>query len=241
LKPTRLRLLRQRCALALAALLGGIALVAVAQSAPDTPLPVVRTWTMTAADLATVTSPPPHYRVRLMAATLRGARWRPEAILDAIRGAAAILGQCGLQVETVELREFDGPREYRDLRTAVSREYAQRAGLRKPALFFVDDTRQQPAFDAEAIGRGNAATRPEMADTVWITAGARDLPLVLAHELVHVLTDSGAHAAAPGNLMREDTAATNTILTAAQCSALQQAGMTHGLVERVPTDAGDRP
>ena len=64
-------------------------------------------------------------------------------------------------------------------------------------------------FDAEAIGRANAKNCPEMADTVWITATTRDLPVALAHELVHVLTDSGDHSNALDNLMRDDTAPGN--------------------------------
>src|SRR3970282_147234 len=59
--------------------------------------------------------------------------------------------------------------------------------------------------DAEAIARGNSRTRPELRDTVWVARGARDLGLVIAHELAHVLMDSGEHTEESGNLMREDT------------------------------------
>ena len=161
---------------------------------------------------------------------ISGSRWTSDAILDAVKGAAAILAQCDIDVSPAQLREFDGPQRYRYLRTPDSREFARRAGLLKPTIFFVDDTLQRPAFDAEAIGRGNAKSRPEMTDTVWITAGIRDLPVALAHELVHVLTDSGAHSDVPGNLMRDDTAAGNTRLTAEQCGSIVTIGTANGLL-----------
>ena len=62
-----------------------------------------------------------------------------------------------------------------------------------------------------------AETRPELADTVWIAHGARDLPLALAHELVHLLSDSGEHSSAPGNLMLPETSPANVRLSGAQC------------------------
>jgi hypothetical protein len=122
---------------------------------------------------------------------------------------------------------------YRYLATRDSREFAKRAGLPTPAVFFVDDTRQDPAFDAEAVGRGNARSRPEMTDTVWITAATRDLPIALAHELAHVLADSGAHAEGPDNLMRDETAPGRTRLEPAQCERIVTVGKANGLVEGI--------
>ena len=69
-----------------------------------------------------------------------------------------------------------------------------------------------------------------MADTVWITAGIRDLPIALAHELVHVLTDSGEHSNASDNLMRADTAPGNTRLTPEQCGSILAIGQANGLL-----------
>ena len=163
-------------------------------------------------------------------AVVSGTRWAPDVILAAARRASTILAQCDIDVSPVQLNEFDGPPRYRYLRTPDSREFARRSGLARPAIFFVDDTLQRPAFDAEAIGRGNAKSRPEMADTVWITAGTRDLPIALAHELVHVLTDSGDHSDAPDNLMRDDTAPGNAQLTAEQCTKIVEVGTANGLL-----------
>ena len=116
-------------------------------------------------------------------------------------------------------------------RGARSRDLLGRINVRKPAVFFVDDTHQQPPFDAEAIGRANARSRPELVDTIWVVHGARDLPQTLAHELVHVLSDSGAHSETAGNLMREETGSHDTRLTAAQCEAMRSRGRQNGLLD----------
>jgi len=68
--------------------------------------------------------------------------------------------------------------------------------------------------------------------TVWVTAWIRDLPLALAHELAHVLMDSGRHSTEPGNLMRDETAPGNTRLTPAQCASMTEAGEPNGLLQR---------
>jgi hypothetical protein len=102
--------------------------------------------------------------------------------------------------------------------------------LHKPTVYFVSGTRQRPAFDAEAIGRGNSRTRPELADTIWVTRGTRDLGIAIAHELAHVLMDSGEHSEAPSNLMREDTGPENTDLTDAQCARMRAAALANDLV-----------
>jgi hypothetical protein len=119
---------------------------------------------------------------------------------------------------------FDAPR---------SRELAGALALSRPTIYFVADTRQQPAFEAEAIGRANSGTRPQLRDTVWVTRGARDPDIVLAHELAHVLMDSGEHSEESGNLMQEETAPQNTHLTHAQCARLRDTAAANGLLQPV--------
>ena len=104
---------------------------------------------------------------------------------------------------------------------------------RKPAIFFVEDTRNNPAFDAEAIGLANANRRPELANTVWIAYGTRDVPNAIAHEIVHVLSDSGEHSSEPGNLMRDETSPANAALTSEQCRRARTRGEENGLLARV--------
>ena len=52
-------------------------------------------------------------------------------------------------------------------------------------------------------------------------------------ELAHVLMNSGDHSDRPGNLMRDETAAANRTLTAAQCGRLRDVGTRHGLLREV--------
>jgi len=212
-----------------------------AQQPLEAPLEELRSWTLAKGDLVASPTQPFAYGLRLEIAMLRGTRWSPGVILDTVKRAAPILAQCGIRIDSAQLHEFTGPRRYRYLSTPDSREFARRAGLRKPAVFFVDDTRMEPAFEAEAIGRANARARPEMTDTVWITRETRDLPVALADELVHVLANSGNHSSLPGNLMREQTTPFNTKLVREQCTAIVAAAQANGLLDRLPPSEGKRP
>ena len=159
--------------------------------------------------------------------------WNPETIHAAVRNSARIFAQCGVAIAKAELVRIDAPARFHDFHTPESRELARALALSKPTIYFVAGTRQQPAFDAEAVGRGNSGTRPELRDTVWVARGARDLDIVLAHELAHVLMDSGDHSDEAGNLMREDTAPGNTRLDEAQCSRLRATATANGLLRPV--------
>lgn len=172
------------------------------------------------------------HEIKLVFAYFKGA-WAPEVIHAAARQGARILGQCGVAVARAELVLLDAPSRYREFSTPVSRELARALSLGKPTIYFVAGTRQHPAFDAEAIGRGNSGSRPELRDTVWVARGAHNLGILLAHELAHVLMDSGEHTMEPGNLMREDTAAQNTVLSGAQCSRLRETATSNGLLRPV--------
>jgi hypothetical protein len=156
--------------------------------------------------------------------------WNPEAIHAAVRGSARILAQCGVRISKAELVRIDAPARFHDFHTPESRELARALPLPGPTVYFVAGTRQLPAFEAEAIGRANSGSRPELRDTVWVTRGARDLDIVLAHELAHVLMDSGEHSEDSGNLMREDTAPQNRWLSAEQCVRLRETATTNGLL-----------
>lgn len=173
------------------------------------------------------------HALRLVLYTFRGGRWQPDAILPAAREAASLLVPCGVAVTGAELRVLEAPPRYRYYATALSRDLVRRLDVPKPAIFFVDETLNRPAFDAEAIGLGNSATRPELANTVWVAHGGRDLPQALAHELVHVLANSGEHSEEPGNLMGEETSAQATRLSPAQCADLRRQGEANGLLKRL--------
>jgi len=173
---------------------------------------------------------PSSHQLGLTLVYFKDGGWVAETIGSAVRQSAQILGQCGIALAQAELIQLSAPERYRYYQTQVSRELARAVPLRKPTIYFVVDTRQRPAFDAEAIGRGNSRTRPELADTVWVTRGTRDLGIAIAHELAHVLMDSGEHSETTGNLMREDTGPENTNLTDAQCARIRTTALANKLV-----------
>ena len=214
----------------LAAGLAIYACAAFAQTTDDAPVRIVRSLAVAADAIEVGSATPPAHQMHLTLRVMSGTGWSAENVLDAAKRAAGILAQCAIRT-SIELHEFDGPKRYRSLFTPVSRDLAKRLALPKPAVLFVADTLQKPAFDAEAIGRSNGRTRPEMADTVWIVSGARDLPVVIAHELVHVLADSGVHSDEAQNLMRDEACLTSTRLTPAQCNAILVRASANGLLQ----------
>ena len=195
---------------------------------------IERSWPLPPHELPYAGAQPATHRLQLDLFTFADTRWQPERIVRAVREAAPVFAQCGVWLERAELYSLAGgdPR-FRYLSTPAGRELVRRMRPAKPAAFFVRDTRHQPVYDAEAFGRSNTVTRPELAGTVWITAHIRDLPIALAHELAHVLMDSGEHADEPGNLMREDTTLANTSLTASQCERMRARGTENGWLQPV--------
>ena len=168
--------------------------------------------------------------LRLTLVLLAGGAWPESEAVAAAQGATRILGQCGIDVTPLDVVRAQVEPGFRLFHTPRSRALARKLQPRRPAVFFVDGTLQRPAYDAEAIGRGNSRSRPELADTVWIVRDARDPAIVLAHELAHVLMDSGEHSDEPGNLMRDETTPANTRLSDAQCTRLRQTGVSNGLL-----------
>ena len=200
----------------------------VANVAAAQPVRVVSTLPIAQAELPAV--PVATHELRLAAHVFTGSRWSVTEIVAGVGGAARLLAQCDVALTNVELRVIEAPARFHVYFTPVSRALLRLIETTRPALFFVEDTRNQPAFDAEAIGRANSAKRPELADTVWISHGAPDLAITIAHELVHLLSDSGAHEVAPGNLMLPETAPDHTRLATHQCSALRTRGEANGLL-----------
>lgn len=175
-------------------------------------------------------APGPTHTLRLTFAYFPAAGWRVPELVATARTAALILGQCRVRLAALELIALRGDARDHDFSTPVAREVARRVPLERPTVYFVADTRQRPAFEAEAIGRGNSGTRPELTYTVWVTRAARDLGIVVAHELTHVLLDGGEHSNAAGNLMLADTAPENTQLDAEQCDRIRAVGTAYGLL-----------
>ena len=170
--------------------------------------------------------------LRLALYTFQGARWQRGDVATAVWEAMELLAPCGVALAGADLRVIEAPREFHVFSTPVSRELLRAIKVAKPAVFFVEDTKNDPAYDAETIGRENSATRPELVDTVWVVYGARDLPKALAHELVHLLSDSGEHSSELGNLMQFESSPENTRLSDAQCRRLRERGEANGLLVR---------
>src|SRR5262245_1749666 len=109
------------------------------------------------------------HRLNLNVVHLQGSGWEATRFLDVLREATAILSQCDIGVAGAEWMSLSVPPRYLDFSTSVARELAVAMPVRRPAIYLVRNTLNRPAFQAEAIGRGNSRTRPELTDTVWIT------------------------------------------------------------------------
>ena len=168
------------------------------------------------------------HELRLTLVIMEGAGWQVEAIREAAVKAAEILAQCGVTIAEVTVRIVEGPESKKIFRIDWSTQLVSELAAEKPAVFFVKDTLQDIAFDAEAFGRSNSRKRRQLADTVWIMSGAADLDVTLAHELYHSLADTGQHDTDPLNLMFERTSGTNTTLRASQCLRLIRVGEALG-------------
>jgi len=184
--------------------------------------------------LAGADAPRASHEFSLHAYTFRGTRWSAAEIESGIAAAARLLEQCGVTLAAADLRTIEAPRAFHYYHTPTSRRMLRSLEIMRPAVFFVEDTHNLPAFDAEAVGLANSKARPELANTVWVAYGARDLPQAIAHELVHVLSDDGAHSRDTGNLMQDETSTLNTRLTAKQCSLLRTRGEANGVLRRRP-------
>jgi hypothetical protein len=91
-------------------------------------------------------------------------------------------------------------------------------------IVLLRDTRFRPAFGAMTLGTGNTRTRPPLRHSVWVTRYTRDAGVALAHELVHLLVDTGLHVSEPGNLMQATTTPENVSLSPGQCREARRMG-----------------
>lgn len=174
---------------------------------------------------------PGEYALGLHAVIFPGAGWEVPAVEAIFRETAVILGQCGVRLGRVTVLHVEAHPRYHFYFTPVSRELARISGFPRPTAYFVRDSLNRPAYDAEAVGRSNSRFRPELTNTVWMALGARDPGIAMAHELVHLLADSGEHSDRPDNLMRAETMPGNTRLEAAQCSQVVSKGSEGGILQ----------
>lgn len=164
---------------------------------------------------------------------LRDTRWSRALLESAARDAAGIFARCGVAFRGFEVFELRTPRRLLYFNDAHAAALVREFEFPRPAVFFVRDTLQKIAFDAEAIGRSGGRRRPELVDTVWMTEAIEHPGITLAHELYHVLADSGAHSNDAGNLMNPRTSNDNTRLDEAQCARLRDVGAASGYLAPV--------
>ncbi|KAA3622342.1 MAG: hypothetical protein DWQ08_12925, partial [Proteobacteria bacterium] len=198
----------------------------------DGPLVIVESTVLVASDAGPDAQGAVTHVLKPVFAYFQGTEWTRERLARDARRVAQIFAQCGVSVPKIAVHSLAGPAAFHYFHDSISRELVRRLALPKPTVYFVRDTLQSVAFDAEAIGHGNSATRPELRDTVWVTEKITDSDIAVAHELAHVLMDSGSHVDLQANLMRARTAPENTRLTARQCDKIIQNATENGLLPR---------
>lgn len=153
-------------------------------------------------------------------------RWSEESVQTVLSEAHTILSQCDIAFDNVDIKFLKVEDYLKDLETGRSKTLMDAIGRsgpnRKSTVFFTRDTRMNEPFDAEAFGQGNTRSRPWLTGTVWLTWALRDRGIALAHELVHILVNSGQHSALAGNLMLARTTGDNRKLQDAQCEYIRQ-------------------
>jgi hypothetical protein len=98
-------------------------------------------------------------------------------------------------------------------------------------VVFARDTLMQAAYLGEAFGLGNTRMRPWLANSVWLMLDIEDAGIALAHELYHVIANSGAHVEGVANLMQPRTRPESLALTAEQCRLAQVNGIGNQLLQ----------
>ena len=169
-----------------------------------------------------------------MEALLLDSRWTKELAAQVLDDAQDILSQCGFQFTDVKLRRVLAPDYLQDLEAGAARtlmnEVRSSGSQRRLTVVYARNTRMNTQFEAEAFGQANTRQRPWLTNSVWLTWDLRDRGIALAHELMHVLSNTGKHSDSAGNLMLARTTGTNTSLTNSQCESARQYAAGAGLV-----------
>jgi len=156
--------------------------------------------------------------------------WPREKIKENLQQAYDVLSQCGIGVGTLKLQTVTGADYLQDLSTGSAHTLFGALNTSSLKIVFARDTRMTEAFDGEAFGAGNTRNRPWLRDSVWLMLNIEDAGIALAHEMFHVIANSGEHVESVGNLMRSRTQNENVGLTEAQCLLAQTTGLKRGLL-----------
>lgn len=145
--------------------------------------------------------------------------WTLTRTRDAIAQAQEIYRQCNIGL-SFTLYHYKVPDYMLDFHSLSAKTLIDMAGHDGLNVFMVRDTRRLEAFGGEAFGKRNTRRMPWLENTSWLISGQRDNGIILAHEIFHILTDSGAHTKQPGNLMNANTHPDNIHLSSDQCKLL---------------------
>ncbi len=165
-------------------------------------------------------------------------RWSTTRMRQALQQAYQILAQCDIGPRNVAAFAVQADDYLLDLSTGSARSLLEATAARQPVprhpvVVFARDTHMQAAYLGEAFGLGNTRRRPWLANSVWLMHDIDDAGIALAHELYHVLANSGAHVEDRPNLMQPDTHPESAELTPLQCRQAQSVGVANGLLTRV--------
>ncbi|HKJ51745.1 MAG TPA: S8/S53 family peptidase [Gammaproteobacteria bacterium] len=162
-------------------------------------------------------------------------QWSEPRIAAILRTAFGVLEQCGIAAGDLSLYAVDAPDYLRDLGTGTARTLLEAAGGNGLTVVLARDTLMQEAYTGEAFGLGNTSMRPWLANSVWLMLDVDDAGIALAHELYHVLANSGEHIAGTANLMQARTHPESSKLTPQQCQLARDNGIAnHLLYSRAP-------
>jgi hypothetical protein len=182
-------------------------------------------------------TPPVRVLVPLQVYLPRGSVRTLDEVTAALAAANDVFGQCGVALGAVSVHLVDLPSRLHYFTYAHARELVQ--ALRPGALsvWLMRDTLERMAFDAQAVGRSNGRRHPSLVGSVWITRHLADLGTGLAHELYHVLADTGQHVPEVDNLMHERSAPGPRRLTGPQCERLLKVSSAFDLLDALPAEA----
>jgi hypothetical protein len=158
-------------------------------------------------------------------------RWSYQGIEQTVQTAYDILGQCGITTGDISIHSFAGEDYLRDLSTGGSRTLLEAASMTNLRVVFARDTRMLDPFTGEAFGLGNTRKRPWLTNSVWLMLDVEDTGIALAHELYHVISNSGEHVEGAGNLMQSRTDVDNLALTTQQCQRALVNGLANQLLQ----------
>ena len=147
--------------------------------------------------------------------------WTTERIVDSLKDVNELFDQCGLAIKAEELIRVNGAKYISNLSPGsaltLHRYLGDQLHTDATTIYFAADTDMQTKFDAEAFGKANTRTRPWMRNSLWVTSVTPDTGNAIAHELFHILANSGQHSKEANNLMQNRTSPQNIRLSVTQC------------------------